>query len=215
MKNWRVLLLLFVSAGFAIFTAPVFAEKIILKSGAQMEGKITERTEEYVKMETGGVATNYYVEQIDRIVEDNAPASQAGTGQDGTAVTEEQVRKITEEWEVFMANKNYDGAQDFLMKAKEKNPNIPEIYIGLAITNFYLNDVDKSILALSHALGSGKTSDPDAIFCLGLLYDMAGRKEDAIKQLNKYLSKAQADPLGVFSENITIKDKKRIYLRKI
>jgi len=49
------------------FSAAVSAETIILKSGEKIEGKIIERTDEYIKIDFYGVPIPYYFEDIERI----------------------------------------------------------------------------------------------------------------------------------------------------
>lgn len=47
-----------------------FAETIILKSGKTIEGKITEKTSEYIKIDFSGTPLTYYLEDIERIVDE-------------------------------------------------------------------------------------------------------------------------------------------------
>ncbi|MDD5077906.1 MAG: hypothetical protein PHQ84_02775, partial [Candidatus Omnitrophica bacterium] len=46
------------------FLAPVFSETIILKSGQRVEGKITEETDKYVKIDFEGVELTFYNDEI-------------------------------------------------------------------------------------------------------------------------------------------------------
>ena len=50
-----------------LLPALVLAETIILKSGKKIEGRIIEKTDEYVKIELSGIPLTYYQEQIDSI----------------------------------------------------------------------------------------------------------------------------------------------------
>lgn len=46
------------------FLTPVFSETIILKSGQKVEGKITEETDKYVKIDFEGVGLTFYNDEI-------------------------------------------------------------------------------------------------------------------------------------------------------
>lgn len=45
----------------------LFAETIILKSGRQIEGRIIEKTEQYIKIEIEGILLTYWLDEIERI----------------------------------------------------------------------------------------------------------------------------------------------------
>ncbi len=49
---------------FLFYALPVFAEKIALKSGKTVEGKIREKTNEKIKVDIDGIPVTYYFDQI-------------------------------------------------------------------------------------------------------------------------------------------------------
>jgi hypothetical protein len=55
--------------GLALFINPktVFSETLILKSGQKIEGKILEKTEEYIKIDFQGVTLTYFLDEIENI----------------------------------------------------------------------------------------------------------------------------------------------------
>ena len=66
-KNQKILLF-FLCAGF-FFVSTSFAEIIVLKSGKTVEGKITNRTNEYTEVDFMGVKLKYFNDQIETIKE--------------------------------------------------------------------------------------------------------------------------------------------------
>lgn len=59
-----IILLLTLSLCFSTF---VFAETVILKSGKTIEGKIIERTDDYVKIDFMGVILTYFLDEVQDI----------------------------------------------------------------------------------------------------------------------------------------------------
>ena len=69
-----------------------FAETIILKSGEKIEGKIIEKTDDYIKIDLYGVPIPYYFEDIERI-EETEDTKGEGLPQ---GITMEMLKKIEE-----------------------------------------------------------------------------------------------------------------------
>lgn len=59
-----------------LLVGQVFADAIVLKSGKRIEGKVTERTKDYVKLDFQDLATTYFSDQI-QSVETDVPESVA------------------------------------------------------------------------------------------------------------------------------------------
>ncbi|MFA5311052.1 MAG: hypothetical protein WC355_01915 [Candidatus Omnitrophota bacterium] len=53
------------------FYAPVLADTVTLKSGQKIEGKIVERTDQYVKINFQGVVLEYLQDEVDSIMGDS------------------------------------------------------------------------------------------------------------------------------------------------
>ena len=96
MRKPRMIILLFLlSLVFPFFS---FGETIILKSGQEIQGKITEKTSKYIKIDFDGVLLTYYLDEIRGIKEE--PVSPENSGSSGIAKSsgreesEEIFRKI-------------------------------------------------------------------------------------------------------------------------
>ena len=80
---WIMIVLL---VGSLYFSATIFAETIVLKSGRAIEGKIIEKTDEYIKVDYYGVPLTYYFDEIERIDE--------GSFESGISSIEKQKEEI-------------------------------------------------------------------------------------------------------------------------
>jgi tetratricopeptide (TPR) repeat protein len=63
-KRWLPILLLTISLSFPVLS---FAETILLKSGKTVEGKLIERTDQYIKIDFQGVPLTYFFDEIENI----------------------------------------------------------------------------------------------------------------------------------------------------
>lgn len=61
-----------------LFAPAVFAEKIVLKDGKIVEGKIVEETESYIKIDVEGTPLTYFKTEIIAVRRDDADSSPAG-----------------------------------------------------------------------------------------------------------------------------------------
>ena len=75
MENKRLICLIAVLLSLS-FSIPVFAETVILKSGKKIEGKIIERTDDYVKVDQYGVPITYFLDDIESIEGDSVSSDQ-------------------------------------------------------------------------------------------------------------------------------------------
>ena len=71
----KIVLAILVSVVF--FSSPnfVFSETVILKSGYTLEGKLTEKTDDYIKIDFEGVSLTYYLDEIESIDGKKQPVS--------------------------------------------------------------------------------------------------------------------------------------------
>ena len=66
MKKFKLIsFLLAIALSLAI---PAFAETIVLKSGKTVDGKILQRTDQYIKVDVYGVSLTYYFDEIESII---------------------------------------------------------------------------------------------------------------------------------------------------
>jgi len=63
-----------ISLVFVTFTSALFADTIVLKSSKTVEGRIIEKTDKYVKIDFQGVELTYFMDEIERIEGEKAPA---------------------------------------------------------------------------------------------------------------------------------------------
>ena len=60
------------------FAGSAFSEIIVLKSGGEVEGKLIEKTDEYVKINFQGVELVYYLDEIAAIKDSKSPSTGEG-----------------------------------------------------------------------------------------------------------------------------------------
>ena len=151
-----------------ISLSSVFAETIILKSGERIEGKIIERTDQYIRIEIAeGTPFTYWFDEIEQI-EEEVP-------------TLPEIKKYFIE---YCLNKRYDDALLLLEKAKELDPNNPDLYAGLGMLYYYLGRFQEAISACEKTL-SLSPNYPAAHVCLGVVYDSIGQEKEAKENLSK------------------------------
>ncbi|MFH1198809.1 MAG: DUF2059 domain-containing protein [Candidatus Omnitrophota bacterium] len=104
----------FILLGFLFFIFTMaFAETVVLKSGQKIEGKITENTDKYIKINFSGVELTYYKDQIAQIDGKGLVAVAAAPGGDLVAEAMEisGANKIIQEF-VNSYNSGLIGAKD-------------------------------------------------------------------------------------------------------
>lgn len=81
MQNVLCLFLIYVYAGVC------FADRVVLKNGNIIEGKIVERTEGFTRLDKGGFSFTYFFEDIEEVIEEKNPQPEIQT-EDSAAVEE-------------------------------------------------------------------------------------------------------------------------------
>ena len=69
LKEERLVKITAICVIFLCFFYMSFAETIYLKSGKKVEGKITEKTDKYIKIDFDGISSTYWLDEIERIDE--------------------------------------------------------------------------------------------------------------------------------------------------
>lgn len=148
-------------------TGPVFAEKIELKNGSVITGKIVERTQDHIKVDTGvGVNVTYYTDSVLKIIEEQ-PAS------------------------VIPANKTQESPAD----TKDIPVNSKEIFQQVE-SSFLSNDFKRlDQWAAHYRLNKARTENGD--WCLSLFYDAltfdgVGSWEEYFEKFAKWMSERPA-----------------------
>ncbi len=176
----------------------VSAETIILKSGERIEGKIIEKTDQYVRIEIiKGVPVTYWFDEVER-VEEEAPPPPQGAVPELPLDRSETEKYLTEAGQYYL-NEKYEEALFSLKKAVELDPNNPDHYVDLGIVYYYLGRFEEAISSLQNAL-TLQPDMPDVYLCLGIIYDYAGFSEKAKETLFKSLEqfKEELDVTGAF-----------------
>ncbi len=94
----RVVYLAFI----ALLVAPgLYAETLTLKSGKIVEGKIVEKSDNFIKIEIEGIPLTYYLDQLDlidgqKVVLPVAKSAETVTGQDSPSLAKQQVVAVEE-----------------------------------------------------------------------------------------------------------------------
>ncbi|MDD5729518.1 MAG: tetratricopeptide repeat protein [Candidatus Omnitrophica bacterium] len=65
-KRFLPFCLVFLAVSFCL-PVPLFAEKIILKSKKEIEGKVVEKTDKYLKFDFQGITLTYYIDDIESV----------------------------------------------------------------------------------------------------------------------------------------------------
>ncbi len=160
----------------------VFAETIVLKSGKQIEGKIIEKTDQYLKIEIEGIPVTYWLDEIERVDEKASFPSQVAISESISSKSEIE-KIITPKVEDYLKNKKYKDTIPLLRKAIELAPDNPEFYLGLGICYYYVGDFQEASSLLQKAIEL--QPEPDFYICLGVIYDSMGFKEEAKAAFNR------------------------------
>ena len=149
-KHRSSLCLIIISTLIIVLYSPffAFAETIILKSGKTIEGKIIEKTGEYIKIDFYGVALTYWFDEIESIdgVKPVSPATERNNlpRENNPPISSESAKEAIDKGIEYGKQGNYDEAISEFTKAIELNPNYAETYNNRAIAYFQKQDYDKS-----------------------------------------------------------------------
>ncbi len=129
-KRISVILFLVISLSFCTFC---FAETIILKSGQQIEGKILEKTDKYIKIDFQGVPITYYLDEITSI-DEQIPKSplktEKGTKENSASESFDKIKIVEEILELSGTKKQIENFPSLVevQLAGYKNKQKPEIF---------------------------------------------------------------------------------------
>ncbi|MCP4653490.1 MAG: hypothetical protein GY858_08960 [Candidatus Omnitrophica bacterium] len=150
-----------------LFSASVFAETIHLKSGKTVEGKIIEKNEDFIKIETLGVVLTYYHEDILSIQKEEKDT---------------ETNNYAEKTGTIINQSDYAKAVNFYTKSIKDNPNAMKEQgstgqglLGLvAMTN--LEDLNSESLQLR-----------------ARMFSAIGKTEEALSSMNRAIELAPND----------------------
>lgn len=192
---------------FVMYITIVLADTIILKSGKEIEGKIIEETDEYVKIDIEGVPVTYFSDEVDRIEKgSNSPQS---LGPESYSV-ETILDRYSNDAMQYFKNKQYKEASQSLNKLIEVSPNEPNTYRLLGIAYYYLGRLPDAKVSFEKAI-SLEPNHPDAYLCLGLISDSMGLTKETRENLAMALQIYQQEErfiralfVEVFLKKITV-----------
>ncbi len=176
-------------------TSLAFADTIILKSGKRVEGRIYKKRGRLVVLELPkGDFVVYSTDEIKEIEQEvslptkdispePSPVLAEDVASESSAVPLEQ---YIEETKKYLLAEEYEDALLMLKKARELEPNNPEIYSGLGMLYYYLEQFQEAIAAFQKSL-SFQPNNPDAYLFLGIIYDSTKQKKEAKNNLDKAL----------------------------
>lgn len=191
-----VLVIIFVSLLIVADLSLVFAETLILKSGSQVQGKIIEKTDQYIKIEVEGAAFSYTLDEIERVEEDVPSLTQENVPQ--ASLESPSIEKYTSEARQYYLNGEYENALSSLKKAIELDPNQTNLFASLGVLYYHLGNSEDAISSFEKAL-SFKSADPIVYLCLWVVYDSAGRQEESKENLIKAVEYYKEKDLGYYA----------------
>lgn len=109
-----------------------FAETIILKSGKKIEGKIVERTDEYIKVDSGiGMALTYFFDMIESIKETPSSASKDLSVPDAEiSPTNKQATIVGNNGILLIKEGKWDEGLGLMKQATEIAPEDPLLHMN-------------------------------------------------------------------------------------
>jgi len=118
----KVTIVLFLATAISI-TSHVFAEVILLKSGQTVEGKLIEKTDEYIKIDFEGVPLIYFfdeVQSIDGVKQASSVQEKQSSQKNNPSSINATVENVTIETNLSVKEK-YDSAVSYFLKKDYKN----------------------------------------------------------------------------------------------
>ena len=184
----------------------VQAEVVVFKSGKVIEGEITERTSQYLKIDFSGIAIKYYLDTIETI--DGEKVSNFGfeSGEEGLEPGAKIKRDgvMSESWrqrwalaEEYLANRQYEQALiEFDGILKEDSEDF-EAYNGIGFAKIQLAKHEEAIASFKKAIEINPQYT-QAYDNIGVAYSFLRRYREAIPYFEKAI---HVDPEFVAAYN--------------
>lgn len=158
----------------------LLAETVALKSGKTIEGKITEKTDKYIKIDFDGTPLTFFLDEIESIDEkkEAVPVNEE--------VSSEPYSHYFKQGTGFLKQGKYEEAITQLEEAVKRDPGQPGAYHNLAVSYACKGDYQKAIADFQKALEKENTGYADIIYYnLSTVYCYAGLLEEANKTASK------------------------------
>jgi len=137
-KRSVLLIVAFFSTQIFYFT-PLFAETVILKTGQKIEGKITKKTDAFIRIEENGTPMTYFNEEIAQVIETPQTVSEANPKNEISKVDPaEPADTKTKNTSITNTAPNPTSEEDFT-----KNPEYAEIF--KVVKNFFEHQNDDDL----------------------------------------------------------------------
>jgi len=201
--------LLFVWIVLLVMPSFVLADEVTLKSGKTVSGEIVERTEDFIKINSDGVAVTLFAFEIESVREGSG-TSKSGEAllpleESGEALATKELPGVGGGADVIrqlFRDRKYSQIIDFTQKALLKNPNSPQLYISAGMAYYMLGDYKKAVEQLEKGLDLDQSNEKAYSF-LGAAYQSLGEKKKAIEAYSRFVELfSSTNPLGaeVFSK---------------
>jgi tetratricopeptide (TPR) repeat protein len=209
-----------ISAFILFFGGGAFADTIVLKSGKEVQGKVLEKTDDYVKIDYQGAPLYYEKKYIQTIKTDDTEGGVAAKFQGGGSPERKAQTPADIGETVFMrhglelaSQGKFDASRKVFYKGLASDSSNPNFKGALTV----LDDLSKGKISEDFALslfkGSSylekqnyvqasdsleealrlKPGDPDVSYNLAIAYQNNNREEDAIKCLRTVIAANQDD----------------------
>ncbi|MFA5008693.1 MAG: tetratricopeptide repeat protein [Candidatus Omnitrophota bacterium] len=210
---------IFISLLVLTFSASVYAETIVLKSGKTIEGIVTDKTDKYIKVDVFGIPVTYYLDTVESIDGEKIASTEIkkemGIKREATSTKEavkfepQPVKKnlslgeVKEAQEYFQKGINYfrekkynDAIAEF-EKALKVDPNLAEGYYGLGYAYCSKNQCEASLPYFKKAIELSPNY-VDAYNGMAYAYNILGKYTDTISYYLK-AEKLKADNLDALN----------------
>lgn len=186
LKVLMLVLSIFLNSSFAM------ADTIYLKSGNEIEGKIVEKTDKYVKVNFQGIDLIYYTQEIARIIQEGVQVSLPNAENPDA----QGVADIIGAGNVCSDKGDYDKAIEYYKKAYGLDKNDPSVLLNLGRAYFNKRDYDTAIIYFNEAVKLNP-NDGHGYHGLARCYKEKGDIENAVINFKEYL---RLDPNGEFAD---------------
>ncbi len=194
---------------------PLYAEKVILKNGKTIEGKILERTDKYIKIDLWDIPITYYLSDIDSIdgqkivqpsTKEKKPVAESKPLEENKIPLKEKIpslpivpkeklslgelkeaQECLQRGTNFFKDRKYKEAAFEFENALKINPKLTEAYLGLGYVSDSSKNYDEAIGYFNKALEISPNY-VEAYMGLAYVFNNAGNYDEAIKYYQKVLT---------------------------
>ena len=168
----------------------IFAETIILKSGRKIEGKIMQKTDKEIKVNSVSIITSYRLDEVESIdgkkIEFYAPSVNVPKEKKET----DTVREALNQGIYYLDKQRYESAIAEFSKAIEADPGFSDVYYNRGFAYSKVGKLDQAISDYSKAIQLNP-EDSDSYYNRGLAYHS---KKDFDKAISDYTESIRITP---------------------